>query len=103
MTKDLSQSITLLKTMLGINAQHSDIILLDWNLAFLLPPPNNAQINIILLLSSFVIIFLGKNSNELAQIYVKANNNWYTIILVFAFVFATLSITKSTEFLYFIF
>ncbi len=103
MTKDISQSITLLKTMFGINAQHNDIILLDWNLAFLLPPPNNAQINILLLLSSFVIIFLGKNSNELAQIYVKANNNWYTIILVFAFVFATLSITKSTEFLYFIF
>lgn len=103
MTKDLSQSITLLNTMFGINAQHSDIMFINWNLAFILPPPNNAQINILLLLSSFVILLFGKNSNELAQIYVKANNNIYTIILVIAFIFATLSITKSTEFLYFIF
>lgn len=103
MTKDLSQSITLLNTMFGINAQHSDIMFINWNLAFILQPPHNAQINILLLLSSFVILLFGKNSNELAQIYVKANNNIYTIILVIAFIFATLSITKSTEFLYFIF
>lgn len=103
MTKDLSQSITLLNTMFGINAQHSDIMFINWNLAFILQPPHNAQINILLLVSSFVILLFGKNSNELAQIYVKANNNIYTIILVIAFIFATLSITKSTEFLYFIF
>ena len=103
MTKDLSQSITLLKTMFGINAEHNDIMFINWNLAFILQPPHNAQINILLLLSSFVILLFGKNSNELAQIYVKANNNLYTIILVIAFILATLSITKSTEFLYFIF
>ena len=103
MTKDLSQSITLLKTMFGINAEHNDIMFIDWNLTFILQPPHNAQINILLLISSFVILLFGKNSNELAQIYAKANNNLYTIILVFAFVFATLSITRSTEFIYFIF
>ena len=103
MTKDLSQSITLLKTMFGINAQYSDITFIDWNLAFMLQLPHNAQINIVLLLSSFVILLFGKNSNELAQIYVKSNNTLYTIILVLTFIFATLSITKSTEFLYFVF
>ena len=103
MTKDLSQSITLLKTMFGINAEHVDIMFIDWNLVFNLQPPHNAQVNILLLLSSFIILLFGKNSNELAQIYVKSNNNLYTIILVFLFIFATLSITKSTEFLYFIF
>ena len=103
MTKDLSQSITLLKTMFGINAESVDIMFIDWNLVFNLQPPHNAQVNILLLLSSFIILLFGKNSNELAQIYVKANNNLYTIILVIAFILATLSITKSTEFLYFIF
>ena len=103
MTKDISQSITLLKTMFNINAEHNDIMFIDWNLAFILQPPHNAQINILLLLSSFVILLFGKNSNELGQMYVKANNNLYTIILVIAFIFATLSITKSTEFIYFIF
>ena len=103
MTKDLSQSITLLKTMFGINAESVDIMFIDWNLVFNLQPPHNAQVNILLLLSSFIILLFGKNSNELAQIYVKSNNNLYTIILVFLFIFATLSITKSTEFLYFIF
>ena len=39
MTKDLSQSITLLNTMFGINAQHSDIMFINWNLAFILQPP----------------------------------------------------------------
>ncbi len=103
MTKDLSQSITLLKTMFNINAEHSGIMFINCNLAFILQPPHNAQINILLLLASFVILLFGKNSNELAQIYIKSNNNLYTIILVFAFIFATLSITKSTDFLYFVF
>ena len=89
--------------MFGINAQYSDITFIDWNLAFMLQPPHNAQVNIVLLLSSFVILLFGKNSNELAQIYVKSNNTLYTIILVLTFIFATLSITKSTEFLYFVF
>ena len=102
-TKDISQSIVLLKSMFCINAKFTDIMLVNWNLVFNLPQPHNAQINIFLLLCSFIVLLYSKNSNELAQIYVKTNNNFYTFILVLVFIFAALSITRSTEFLYFIF
>ena len=56
----------------------------------------------ILILALVCVLFL-KNSCELSRLYVKANNAFLTCILAIVFVFSVLSITKSTEFLYFIF
>ena len=88
--------------MLNFNFSLNDITLKGVNIIFFDPYPSY-KINIILLLTALYLAFFSKNSTQLADIYVKTNNNLYTVILVIVFVIAVLSITKSTEFLYFVF
>jgi hypothetical protein len=53
------------------------------------------------LLIAIILLLFCKNSYQLARIYVKKENTFYTIILVFLFLWAFLSLTKTTEFVYF--
>ncbi len=100
--KSFNQSVLLLQNMLNFNFSLNDITLKGVNIIFFDPYPSY-KINIILLLTALYLAFFSKNSTQLADIYVKTNNNLYTVILVIVFVIAVLSITKSTEFLYFVF
>ena len=103
MAQNLQDSLRLLKSMLGINASFEAIATKGLN--FIVSPDDFTILSVsipILILSLACVLFL-KNSSELSRIYVKANNVLYTCILAIVFVFSVLSITKSTEFLYFIF
>ena len=101
-TQNLNNSLHILHNMFNFNFALQDISIKGLNIVFFDPYPSY-KINIILLLVALYATFFSKNSTELAEIYVKSNNNFYTIILVITFVIAVLSITKSNEFLYFIF
>lgn len=99
----LKNVIQILKSMIGYHANFCNMIIRDWNLIFTLNEPHNAKFNFIILILSMFIVFFCKNSTQLARIYIKSTNSLYTILLVILFVYATLSITKSSEFIYFIF
>lgn len=101
-TKNLNQVYAITKSMFGINADFALPYIDGANLIFPLNPPHNAQFNIYIFAVSIIIIFFSKNSVQLAKMYSKADNLFYTIILVIVFVLATLSITKSSDFVYFI-
>lgn len=102
-TKDFSSAITLIKSMFGIDASFRTIHIHGGSFVFAPLPPFSTKLNIFLLVFSLCVIFFFKNSSQLARMYVKANNIFYTYILVIIFVFATLSITRSSDFIYFIF
>lgn len=101
-SKNLTQSFNILHTMFNFDFSLKYISLKGFNIVFFDPYPSY-KINFILLLAALYLAFFSKNSTELADIYVKTNNNFYTILLVIIFVIAVLSITRSTEFLYFVF
>jgi len=101
--KDFSASIALIKSMFGAALTFKAIHIHGLNFVFSPLPPFSVRLNIILFISSLCVIFFFKNSNQLAKMYVKANNIFYTYILAIVFVFAALSITKSSDFIYFIF
>ncbi len=101
--KNLNHVYAILKSMFLPNWDTDGISIFNWNIVFTFQPPYSSSLNILLLISSIIIIFFFKNSMQLAKIYAKANNTFYTILLVIAFIFAVLSITKSQEFLYFVF
>ena len=61
----------------------------------------DASLSIILLVFSFYMMFISKNSSELADKYVEANNTFYTVILALVLTICTLSITRYQEFVYF--
>ena len=100
---NFDQIIKVYKTMLGINAKYFLPYIDNYNLIFPLVPPHNAKFNLCILILSLIVIFFFKNSMQLAKLYSKSNNYIYTIILVIVFIIATLSITRSSDFIYFIF
>lgn len=90
-----------IQSMLYINSNYLPMYVKNFNLIFDLRPPHNAQFNILLLIFSFIILFFGQNSTQLARLYVRVNNTFYTFILAVVFILSVLSITRSTEFIYF--
>lgn len=102
-TDSFSNLKRLFESMLCINAEFNEVYIQDWSIIFNLPVPHNAQINIVIFVLSLYFIFFSKNSTQLAKIYSRANNGLYTFILVLVFIYAVLSITKSTDFIYFVF
>lgn len=102
-TSGLNDYKLLVKSMFGIGAEFHGVCMQGVDMVFQLPPPHNAQINLIVLVFALYFVLFSKNSMQLARIYAKSNNVFYTFILVLVFVFATLSITKSTDFIYFAF
>ena len=89
--------------MVGVGASFEPISILDWKFVFEVKDFTALSISIPILVLAVACVLFLKNSSELSRIYVKANNIIYTCILAIVFVFSVLSITKSTEFLYFIF
>jgi len=59
------------------------------------------KLPILLLIFCVYSMFISKNSIELADDYVEANNTFYTVILAIVLTICTLSITKYREFVYF--
>lgn len=98
---DNQETIEIIKSMFGVYGIKN----LTINGIFIefYPIYSNLKFNILIFLLSLYIIFMSKNSNELAKLYVKANNSFLTFILAIIFVITSLSITKSTEFIYFAF
>lgn len=103
MAENLQTSFTLLKSMLGINVSFTPLQIMGTNLIFTVKDFTALTLSLPILLLALVCVLFLKNSCELSRIYVKANNAFLTCILAIVFVFSVLSITKSTEFLYFIF
>lgn len=103
MARNLGDTVRLLKSMVGIGASFEPISILDWKFVFEVKDFTALSISIPILVLAVACVLFLKNSSELSRIYVKANNIIYTCILAIVFVFSVLSITKSTEFLYFIF
>lgn len=101
-TKDINLSFKIIENMFNFNFSLKDITVQGYNLVFFSPYPEY-RLNYVFLILSLFFVFYSRNSTELAAIYVKTNNNFYTFLLVTVFVIAVLSITKSTEFLYFVF
>ncbi len=99
--ENLKDSFNLLKILLGVDFSLINFKLDGLNMIFMLQPPHNAQINILILLLGLFIVLFFKNSTQLASLYIKSNNYIYTVILVILFLFAVLSITKSHSFVYF--
>ena len=99
---NFNQAFAILKPMFGIGCEFNPITISGFNLKFypVFPP---LELNLFLLISCIYIAFFSKNSTELAQVYIKSNNTFYTIILDIIFVITVLSITRSKEFLYFLF
>ena len=98
---NISNLIKVLKSMLGINATFTKFVVEDYYFKFMLMPPHNAQINIVILIFAFIIIFFIPGSNVLALIYSKKNNTFYTFLLSLIFIYVVMSITKSNSFVYF--
>ncbi len=103
MSESFHTSFRLIKSMLGIGASFAPIEVLGWNFMFESKTVLSLTLSIPILLFSLVSVLFFKNSSELAKLYAKSNNIFSTCVLAFVFVFAVLSITKSSEFLYFIF
>ncbi len=96
-----SDSCAILKTMLGMAKTFKTIKLNGIELNFELP--FDLSLNLIILIMCIYIVLISKNSTQLAKIYSEKNNIIYTIILAIVFFISSLMITKSTEFIYFIF
>ena len=96
-----SYLVRILKSMFGIDSTYTKFVIEDYYFRFMLPPPHNAQINSIILVLSFIIIFFIPGSNVLARIYSKKNNTFYTILLALLFIFVVVSITRTNSFVYF--
>ena len=91
----------IIKSMFGIDATYTKFIIQDYYLRFMLPPPHNAQISIVILVLAIITIFFLPNSNILARIYAKKNNTLYTILIAFIFLYIVISMTKTNSFIYF--
>ena len=98
MLKHVHQYFFTVKSMLGIKTEFLPVLYDDFN--FLLNN-NNYKLNAILFISSLIIIFCFKNSNELVEKYIKSNNVFYTFVISVIFVVSVLSLTKGSEFIYF--
>lgn len=98
MLKHVSQYFFTVKSMLGIDTEFLPIAYSNFD--FLLNN-NNYQLNAILFISSLVIIFCFKNSNELVEKYVQSKNMICTFFITAIFVVSVLSLTKGSEFIYF--
>jgi len=94
---------TLLKSMLNIGTQYSTIYLRGLDVVFMPIEPIGLTINYVLFILSLVIVFFSKNSTQLAKLFAKSDNIIYTFIMAIVFIYATLSITKGSEFIYFAF
>ncbi len=99
-SESMADSARIVKSMLSIDATHIKINIENFNFMFMPVPPFMVKLNIILIVFSIIVLFFFKNSNILARKYAKADNIFYTLLLVILFVFATLSITKGSEFIY---
>jgi D-alanyl-lipoteichoic acid acyltransferase DltB (MBOAT superfamily) len=93
----------LIKTMLGINADYTPLSLRGINIIYEVADYVYGTVSIPILILALYSVFFMKNSTQLSKTYIKSNNIIYTCILAIVFVFSVLSITKSSEFLYFIF
>lgn len=100
---NIEELLNVYKTMIGINSLHTRATIEGCNLLFSLMPPHNAKFNFIVFILSILIVLFSQNSLELANFYVKENKPIYTLILSILFLIAILSITKSNDFVYFIF
>lgn len=103
MAENLQTTFTLLKSMLGINASFAPLQVMGLDFIVNVKDFTALTVSIPILILALVCVLFLKNSCELSRLYVKANNAFLTCILAIVFVFSVLSITKSTEFLYFIF
>ena len=95
--KELSGYFNTVKSMLGINSDF--IIPKIQNLNFIFNA--DLKLNILLLISSFIIVFCFKNTSELAPLYVKTKSFKISVLLAVIFVISLLSITERSEFIYF--
>lgn len=98
MLKHIHQYFFTVKSMLGISTDFLPVLYSNYNFVF---NNNNFKLNAILLISSLIIIFCFKNSNELVEVYVKSTNRFYTLLIAIIFVVSVLSLTKGSEFIYF--
>lgn len=95
----LRQSFEILKSMFGLTGNYAPIKIEHLNFVF----QEKMQLSILMFAFCLYVIFISKNSDELAEKYAQSENVWYTIIGIFVFVYTTLLLTKNQEFLYFIF
>ena len=106
-TKDLSKTFNIFQLMFNFNFSLKDIYIEGCNLIFMdtryVPYKFPFQFNYILLVIALYFIFFSRNSKELAEIYTKRNKKIYTIILLIIFIWAVLAMTRSSEFLYYVF
>ncbi len=100
--KSLNESFLILKTMFGSTDNFYHLVINGIYLKFV-PCEFDLKINILILILSFYLIFISKNSTQLAKIYAEKNNIFYTILLAVILFISTLYITKSTPFIYFAF
>lgn len=105
--KNLTQAAEIFKNMFNFNFSLNNIHIENFNLVFTntIYHPYNLifKVNLLLLLTAIYFAFFSKNSTQLAELYIKKNNPFYTFALLFIFIIAVLSITRSKEFLYFVF
>ena len=105
--KSLSQTFSIFQMMFNLNFSLENICIEGYKLVFTdiryLPYKFPYEFNYFLLIIALCLVFFSKNSTELAEIYVNKNNKIYTILLLVLFIISILSITRSTEFLYFVF
>ena len=92
----------ILKSMFCISTTFDTFVLNGLNIE-LYPSSFNLPINLLLIVVCLYLSFISKNSTELAKVFAEKNNTFYTIILAVIFFISALYVTKSTEFLYFIF
>ena len=106
-SKNITQAFYILQTMFSFNFSLNNLSINGINLIFtdyrFLPYNISFSMNYVLLIIALCLVFFSKNSTELAKKYVQSNNKFYTILLVIAFIISVLSITRSSEFLYFVF
>lgn len=101
--KNISELLTVFRTMFGFQANFHMATIENFDMVFSIMPPHNAKFNFIIFILALYFVLFSKNSTELARFYVKENKSIYTFILAILFVVATLSITQSNDFVYFIF
>lgn len=102
-TKNVNMVFDTIKAMFGIGAKHTFPLIQDFNLIVYPQPAIMVKMNLFLLIFSFILLYFCKNSNILAKIYSKANNPFYTVLVAIFFVIAILCITRTSDFVYFIF
>lgn len=98
MLKEVNQYFVMFNSMIGQGIVSIPQKIVGLDIVF---SNSELHLNIVLLLLSLVIVFCFKNSNELAEIYVKSKNVVCTLVLEIIFVISVLSITKGSEFIYF--